>query len=76
MLSARGQAKCDQLDEPWRFAMRATYDAHTNPEGLISFATAENALMKDELEKFANNVCEALSSDPFYISWKSCQISE
>jgi hypothetical protein len=56
--------------------MRATYDAHTNPEGLISFATAENALMKDELEKFANNVCEALSSDPFYISWKSCQISE
>jgi hypothetical protein len=56
MLSTRGQANADQLDIPWRFAKGTTYDSVTNPEGLISFGTAENALMQRELEEFANNV--------------------
>lgn len=56
MLSTRGQANADQLDIPWRFAKGTTYDPVTNPKGLISFGTAENALMQKELEEFANNV--------------------
>lgn len=56
MLSSRGQANGDQLDIPWRFAKGATYDPDSNPDGLISFATAENALMQKELEEFADKV--------------------
>lgn len=42
MLSSRGKVSADQLDIPWKFALGTTYDPDTNPEGLISFATAEN----------------------------------
>jgi hypothetical protein len=56
MLSTRGQANAAQLDIPWRFAKGTTYDPVTNPGGLISFGTAENALMQKELEEFANKV--------------------
>jgi hypothetical protein len=63
MLSTRGQANVDQLDVPWRFAKGTTYDPDTNPDGLISYGTAENALMQKELEIFANKV-ECLSHLP------------
>lgn len=57
MLSSRGQANADQLDIRWRFLPPgAPYDAGTNPEGLVSFATAENALVQGELEEFARKV--------------------
>ncbi|KAF2262072.1 putative aspartate aminotransferase [Lojkania enalia] len=55
MLSRRGQLNADQLDIPWRFAHSTTYDRDSNPEGLISFATAENILIQKELEDFANS---------------------
>jgi hypothetical protein len=42
MLSARGKVNADQLSIPWKFALSTTYDPVANPEGLISFATAEN----------------------------------
>lgn len=57
MLSIRGQANADQLDIPWRFLPSIKpYDPDKCPEGAISFATAENALVQNELEDFANNV--------------------
>lgn len=56
MLSRRAQKNVDELEVPWRFASGTTYDAKTNPEGIISFATAENALIQQELEDFANKV--------------------
>ncbi|KAH3992154.1 hypothetical protein HBH98_219580 [Parastagonospora nodorum] len=56
MLSSRGQANADQLDIPFRFAQGTKYDHETNPDGLISFGTAENALMQQELEEFAKKV--------------------
>lgn len=56
MLSTRGQANADQLEIPWRFARGTTYDPDTNPNGLISFGTAENALVQEELEDFASKV--------------------
>ncbi|KAH7087446.1 pyridoxal phosphate-dependent transferase [Paraphoma chrysanthemicola] len=56
MLSTRGQSNADQLDIPWRFAQGTTFDAETNPNGIISFATAENALVQKELEDFASKV--------------------
>lgn len=41
-LSKRSAASLNRLDLPWRFASAQTYNARTNPDGLISFATAEN----------------------------------
>ena len=69
MLSSRGQANADQLDIPFRFAQGTKYDRETNPDGLISFGTAENALMQQELEEFAKKVesfilCGLGSSSP------------
>ncbi|KAF2012800.1 PLP-dependent transferase [Aaosphaeria arxii CBS 175.79] len=55
MLSHRGQKIADQTKIPWRFALGTTYDRETNPDGRISFATAENFLIQQELEDFANN---------------------
>ncbi|KAF2184037.1 PLP-dependent transferase [Zopfia rhizophila CBS 207.26] len=56
MLSRRGAETAEQLDIPWRFVPGGNrYDPDTNPSGLISFATAENALVQQELEDFANN---------------------
>lgn len=40
--SARSQATAEFLSAPWRFATRQTYDKDTNPDGVISFALAEN----------------------------------
>lgn len=44
MLSSRGAKNAASQDFPWRFAPGGNnrYDAATNPEGVISFATAEN----------------------------------
>lgn len=55
-LSPRGQANADQLAIPWRFAKAHTYDPITNPDGLISFATAENCLIQKELHDFIAKV--------------------
>lgn len=41
-LSKRSAASLEKQSLPWRFAPSQTYDAETNPEGLISFGTAEN----------------------------------
>jgi len=65
MLSTRGQANADQLDIPWRFALSATYDPITNPDGLISFATAENVLVGKELETFAHRACNRTYYGPW-----------
>jgi len=56
MLSSRGKVNADQLSIPWRFALGTTYHAENNPSGMISFATAEQALVQGELEEFANKV--------------------
>ncbi|KAK2836986.1 hypothetical protein FQN49_006523 [Arthroderma sp. PD_2] len=57
MLSTRGKRLTGILDEPWRFLLeRATmFDAASNPSGLISFGTAENPLVYDELTEYVNN---------------------
>lgn len=39
----------------WRFAPRGTYSAE-HPDGLVSFATAENTLVAQHLEAFTNNL--------------------
>ncbi|KAL2071895.1 hypothetical protein VTL71DRAFT_13130 [Oculimacula yallundae] len=54
MLSRRGIRSAASQDIPWRFAPGGNdrYDATTNPTGMISFGTAENGLVQDELEEF------------------------
>ena len=42
MLSSRGAKNVGLLDIPWKYAQLQTYDKETNPDGLISFAIAEN----------------------------------
>lgn len=42
VLSLRAGTTVASLNRPWRFAPKATYHPGTNPEGLISFGTAEN----------------------------------
>lgn len=42
MLSFRGARSAGMLDIPWRYAPTQSYDKDTNPDGLISFAMAEN----------------------------------
>ncbi|KJR85084.1 aspartate aminotransferase [Sporothrix schenckii 1099-18] len=51
MLSLRGAASAKTQDIPWRFAPGGNnrYDAVTNPGGVISFATAENACLPTPL---------------------------
>lgn len=58
MLSNRGNMAVSQLDVPWRFAPagKARYDPVTNPDGPVTFATAENSLMHHHLSEFANQV--------------------
>jgi hypothetical protein len=41
-LSQRAIEAVGGLDLPWRFAPRGDYDADHNPNGLISFGTAEH----------------------------------
>lgn len=55
-LSPRGQANAAQLSIPWRFAKPHSYDPIINPSGLISFATAENCLIQQELHDFVSKV--------------------
>lgn len=69
MLSGRGNRNVDELGVPWRFARRTTYDSETNPEGMISFATAEQLLMGKELEELANKVSHLSSFSPFHNFW-------
>jgi len=47
MLSRRGQRSAESQDIPWRFAPGGgnRYDAHKNPDGVISLALAENVLV-------------------------------
>jgi hypothetical protein len=42
MLSSRALKNVTELGRPWRFTPTPTYDADTNPTGLISFGLAEN----------------------------------
>ncbi|KZZ96079.1 Pyridoxal phosphate-dependent transferase, major domain protein [Moelleriella libera RCEF 2490] len=53
-LSKRSAASLNRLDLPWRFASAQTYNARTNPDGLISFATAENRLVTSDVQAFVN----------------------
>lgn len=41
-ISNRASELIQALDLPWRWAPRGTYSHDTNPDGLITFATAEN----------------------------------
>ncbi|KAJ9144719.1 1-aminocyclopropane-1-carboxylate synthase [Pleurostoma richardsiae] len=54
MLSRRGALLASQLDIPWRFVPKGAgdYDPDTNQAGVISYALAENALIRDEIESF------------------------
>ncbi|KAF3483073.1 1-aminocyclopropane-1-carboxylate synthase 11 [Arthroderma uncinatum] len=56
MLSTRGKKLTGMLDEPWRFPLSrvAMFNATSNPSGLISFGTAENSLVYDELTAYVN----------------------
>lgn len=56
MLSTRGQANAEQKDIPWRFAQGTTFDAETNPGGLVGFSASENALMRGEIDEFVKKV--------------------
>ncbi|KAI1334202.1 1-aminocyclopropane-1-carboxylate synthase [Xylariaceae sp. FL0016] len=56
VLSGRANQTVRNLDVPWRFCPPTTYDPDTNPDGLISFAYAENKLVEHDLEAFAQRV--------------------
>ncbi|KAG4254986.1 hypothetical protein FPRO06_04328 [Fusarium proliferatum] len=53
-LSQRATEAVGGLDLPWRFAPRGDYDADHNPDGLISFGTAEHALVTKDLKDFTD----------------------
>ncbi|KAL1853132.1 hypothetical protein VTK73DRAFT_9083 [Phialemonium thermophilum] len=56
MLSARALKTSSQLDIPWRFVPGGPlYDPERNPDAVISFATAENALVHQEVADFVNS---------------------
>lgn len=40
--SNRSAVTVARMGEPWKMAAKHTYDAQTNPEGMVSFALAEN----------------------------------
>ncbi|KAF4333558.1 1-aminocyclopropane-1-carboxylate synthase [Fusarium beomiforme] len=67
VLSQRATEAVGGLDLPWRFAPRGDFDADHNPNGLISFGTAENArqpfITKDLKEFTDKNV--TISHDDF-----------
>ncbi|EGX92358.1 aspartate aminotransferase, putative [Cordyceps militaris CM01] len=54
LTSARAQATAAFLSAPWMFATRQTYDKETNPDGVISFALAENKLAVQDVRDFVN----------------------
>ncbi|KAJ6161036.1 Pyridoxal phosphate-dependent transferase major region subdomain 2 [Penicillium chermesinum] len=51
MLSSRAAKNLEELERPWRFTPTQTYDADTNPQGLISFGTAENGFRELPIER-------------------------
>lgn len=53
--SARSQATAQFLSAPWKFAARQDYDKETNPDGLISFALAENVRITAADNTFKND---------------------
>ncbi|VUC22148.1 unnamed protein product [Clonostachys rosea] len=55
VLSARATDLIRDLDLPWRWAPRGTYSPDDNPSGLVSFATAENVLVHQDLEDFTRD---------------------
>ncbi|KAI9038160.1 1-aminocyclopropane-1-carboxylate synthase [Aspergillus affinis] len=55
MLSSRGTKKTESLHRPWRYAAAHTYDAETNPSGMISLGMAEHAPMRSEIANYINN---------------------
>ncbi|KAL1998671.1 hypothetical protein VTN02DRAFT_5764 [Thermoascus thermophilus] len=54
MLSSRGASSAGMLDIPWRYAPTQSYQKDTNPDGLISFAMAENIPMRKEIVNYIN----------------------
>ncbi|KAJ5532874.1 hypothetical protein N7494_009426 [Penicillium frequentans] len=54
MLSSRALKNVTELGRPWRFAPTPTYDADTNPTGLISFGLAENSPMREDIVNYIN----------------------
>ncbi|KAH8805356.1 acc synthase [Xylogone sp. PMI_703] len=57
-LSARGKGIAASMGIPGRYPPKEVsnrYDKEHNPEGIISFATAENALIRKELEDFVQD---------------------
>lgn len=59
-LSTRGAASAASLAIPWRFApgSNPSYDADTNPDGVVAFGMAENHLMISELHDFVQQKVE------------------
>ncbi|WYZ38183.1 hypothetical protein EsH8_III_000097 [Colletotrichum jinshuiense] len=55
MLSPRAARTASALHRPWRFARSQTYSPE-NPSGLISFATASNPLVYEDLAALAARV--------------------
>ncbi|KJZ74806.1 hypothetical protein HIM_05715 [Hirsutella minnesotensis 3608] len=53
-LSKRSAPSLAKQRLPWRFAPAQTYDPETNPDGLISFALAENKLIAEDVASFVN----------------------
>ncbi|CAG9974196.1 unnamed protein product [Clonostachys byssicola] len=54
-LSSRATDLIRDLDLPWRWAPRGTYSPIDNPSGLVSFGTAENVLVHQDLEDFTKD---------------------
>lgn len=49
MLSSRGTKKAESLHRPWRYAAAHSYDAETNPSGVISLGMAEHVYRHSQL---------------------------
>ncbi|OBS19612.1 hypothetical protein FPOA_11337 [Fusarium poae] len=65
-LSQRATEAVHGLDLPCRFAPRGDYDPDNNPTGLISFGTAENALVTDQLKEFTDKSVTISNEDFLY----------
>ncbi|TQS34607.1 hypothetical protein Golomagni_05003 [Golovinomyces magnicellulatus] len=69
-LSRRGAANVRDLEIPWRFAPGITslYNKDNNPDGVISFSTAENCYIHKELEEFLKEHIHISTTDFTYTS--------
>lgn len=56
VLSQRANEIVRDLNTSWRFAPRGTYHPSRAPDGLVSFATAENTLVAQYLEDLTNKL--------------------